>query len=192
MSWPSANRITTRVIPQRFIRFRVPIFACLLLLSSIHGQANTQPQTPSSKNKPRRLVTVNPKLYGPSMAQELDGGVWRTDGGFQATFRISNKVQTAAIKVTPVLFMADGTEYALPAVDLKASGSATVNVNDALNKAPRDIAAHVSTFGSATLRFSWPWPQAINASLRSLDAKRSLTFSNILQPSMDSDTNFRK
>ena len=44
------------------------------------------------------------------------------------------------MKVTSALFMADGIEYVLPMLDLKASGSATVKISDALSKAARDMA----------------------------------------------------
>src|SRR5215471_5821625 len=109
------------------VRLSVLALLMIVLPFSSHGQANPRAKPGSKRHK---LGPVNPKLYGPSVAQELDGGVWRTDGGFQAIFRISNKAQTAAIRVTPVLFMADGTEYALAPVNVKASGSATVNIND--------------------------------------------------------------
>jgi uncharacterized protein YjdB len=192
MTWRLSYQVV-EILRQILVGFMRPLLLALLVAVvpfSSYGQAN--PPAGAASKKPRRLATVNPKLYGPSVAQELDGGVWRTDDGFQATLRISNNLQTAALKVTPVLFMADGAEYLLPTIDLKASGSATVNINDTLNKAPRDIAAHLSTFGSASLRFSWSWPSAINASIRNLDAKKSLIFNSALQASMTSDINFRK
>ena len=128
-----------------------------------------------------------PEVYGPSLPQELDGAVWRTDGGFQASIRITNILQTANLQVTPVLFMEDGTEYVLPVVELKPTGVATVSINDALTHAPPEIAGHVSTFGSAALRFKWGWSSAVTGSIRSLDAARSLTSSNSFHTSMATD-----
>jgi hypothetical protein len=56
--------------------------------------------------------------------------------------------------VSTALFMADGTEYDLPAVNLPAAGVATVNVNNALASLPPALAGHLSQYGSTTLRFS--------------------------------------
>ena len=56
--------------------------------------------------------------------------------------------------VSPALFMADGTEYDLPAVNLPTAGVATVNINNALASLPAALASHLSQYGSATLRFT--------------------------------------
>jgi len=54
----------------------------------------------------------------------------------------------------PVLYMADGTEYDLPPIQILAGGVATVNVNDALTNIPPSLAAHGSQFGSAAIQFT--------------------------------------
>ncbi len=50
--------------------------------------------------------------------------------------------------------MADGTEYDLPAVNLPASGIATIDVKTALASTPAALASHISDYGSATLRYN--------------------------------------
>src|SRR6266852_724841 len=139
----------------------------LVGLTPLVSHAGTSAQTLSGSAKRRK--TTDPKMYGPAVLQELDGAFWRTDAGFQSTIRITNIVQTSPVQVTPVLLMADGTEYVLPSVELQAAGVATVNINDALSSAPAKIAPHISTFGSAALRFHWPWASAISGTIRSLD-----------------------
>src|SRR5579859_3346014 len=167
-------------------------FLVFLLIASIPVECLAQQAVTSSHQKGERRKVPDIKKYGPVVQQELDGAFWRTDAGFRATIRISNIVQTATINVTPVLFMSDGTEFVLPAVDLEPAGVATVNVNDALLHAPPDVASHLSSFGSAALRFQWPWASAINGAIRSVDVPRSLTYSNPFQPSMATNARIRE
>lgn len=84
----------------------------------------------------------------------INCSLWRTDAGFSSTIQLKNRLVTAPIAVTPALFMADGTEYDLPAVNIPASGVATINVNSSLINAPSSLANHISTHGSATLYYN--------------------------------------
>src|SRR5437867_3293262 len=65
-----------------------------------------------------------PKLQSEALAatHELYCGLWRVDGGFLSTIHIKNSLIVGPLDVTPVLYMADGAEYALPAVHLPISG----------------------------------------------------------------------
>jgi hypothetical protein len=60
---------------------------------------------PSRAQSPRRAsaTAAADKLH------ILQGGFWRTDGGFVSTIRVKNALVVAPLDVTPVLFMADGT-----------------------------------------------------------------------------------
>jgi hypothetical protein len=185
---PSLAKQIAKYMPSWFtgkLIIALPIF--LLSLSS-YGGANSQA---ASQGKAPHKIPTRPKLYPPAVAHELDGAFWRTDGGFRATIRVTNIVQTAPIKVTPVLFMADGTEYILPEIKLQPAGVATVSINDALSNAPPEITAHLSHFGSAALRFQWSWASAISGTIRNLDVQRSLTHSNPFRLSMATDVNAR-
>ena len=99
-------------------------------------------------------------LYGQSQPTgnwAIQCGLWRTDTSFNSTIQIKNRLVTEPVTVTPVLFMADGTEFDLPDVILPAAGVATVNVNSALaniQSAAAGITSHLSTYGSSALRFS--------------------------------------
>jgi hypothetical protein len=91
----------------------------------------------------------------------LNCGLWRTDNGFTSLIEVKNRLVTAPVSITPVLFMADGTEYDLPPVNIAAAGVATINVNNALASAPANVAGHLSQFGSATLTFTGNLPAVI-------------------------------
>jgi hypothetical protein len=110
----------------------------------------------------------------PDEIHVLHGGFWRTDGGFVSTLRIKNVLVVAPIQVSPTLFMADGTAYPLPQVNVPISGVVTVNINDALASAPQAIAAHTSEFGSLILAYSYPTPGHLVATLAAIDVPRSL------------------
>ena len=98
-----------------------------------------------------------------------------------------NMLVVKPIDVTPVLYMADGTEYALPVVHLPIAGVATLDINDAIRTAPGKLAGHTSEFGSAGLRFSFVW-SAIQASIENLNTTRSLIYNFYLQDVSSSAT----
>jgi hypothetical protein len=119
---------------------------------------------------------VEPEQVGPPVTTELHAGLWRVDGGFVSTIRIKNSLVVAPLEVTPVLYLADGTPYTLPPVSLPVSGVATVNINEALAVAPPEIAEHISPFGSAALRFTYPTRHHVLGSIEVLDLSGSLIF----------------
>jgi hypothetical protein len=112
----------------------------------------------------------------PLLPQETDGGFWRTDHTFSSTLMLKNILYNMPITATPILYMADGTEYDLTPVNLDPAGVAVLNINNALQNAPSNILPHVSTFGSAGIRFQWLWAGAVTASVRSGDDVRSLVY----------------
>ena len=61
-----------------------------------------------------QLATTLPAIA----ARDVAGGFWRTDRDFEPILHIRNVLETSLLKVTPVLWMADGTEYDLPPVTL--------------------------------------------------------------------------
>ena len=73
--------------------------------------------------------------------------------------------------------MADGTALDLPPVHVPQSGVATVDVNVALAQAPVEVRAHLSTFGSAAIRYRHDWQGAVYATTSILDLPRSLEYS---------------
>ena len=112
----------------------------------------------------------------PLLQQGTDGGLWRTDHSFVSTLMLKNVLTIVPISVTPVLYMADGTEYDLPSVKLDSAGVAILNINSALQNAPSKILPHISDYGSAGIRFQWVWAGAVTAAVRIGDDVRSLVY----------------
>ena len=105
------------------------------------------------------------------------------DGNFESTIHIKNSLVVAPVQVTPVLYMADGTEYDLPLVNIPTTGTAMVSVNQALAQAPPAVRAHLSPYGSAALRYQGI-PMSVTAKIEMLDATRSLLFTASFMRSM--------
>ncbi|HET9784439.1 MAG TPA: hypothetical protein VFP94_05690 [Terriglobales bacterium] len=120
--------------------------------------------------------------HGPKVPQMLMAGLWRTDGGYRATIHVQNALMVSPLSVTPTLYMADGTPLTLPAVEIPASGTASVEINQALATAPAAFAGHISTFGSAALRYDWDSGGHLSAILMSKDAGRSLIHTTHFTP----------
>ncbi len=102
--------------------------------------------------------------------------LWRTDAGFRSTIQLSNQLEVAEIDAIPTIYMADGTAWELPPVHLAKSGVQTLDVNDALANAPDRVRAHLSTFGSAAVRYKYDWQGAVYATMTILDVARSLDY----------------
>jgi hypothetical protein len=103
-------------------------------------------------------------------------GLWRTDGSFQSTIRLRNSLTVAEVDAYVTLYMADGTAYTLPPVHLQKSAVATIKVNDALAQMPEAIAGRASTYGSATMTYTYSFQGAVYASMSLLDSIRSLQY----------------
>src|SRR6202000_2120473 len=103
---------------------------------------------------------------------------------FEARLQIKNHIQLASVKATPVLYMADGTEYVLPSVELEPAGVTSLSINMALQSAPPEIARHLSDCGSVSIRYNWAWPGALDATVENSDAPRSLIFISPLMGAM--------
>ena len=136
----------------------------------------------SGKQSQPVVATAAPSM--PNEVHVLQGGFWRTDGGFVSTIRIKNVLVVAPIQVTPTLFMADGTAYPLAPVTVPISGVATVDINDALAVAPKTVAPHFSQFGSLTLIYKYPSPGHLAATLAAIDTPRSLSFVYMINEAM--------
>lgn len=142
------------------------LLATLLLYRSPHvvrGQSGDSTQVPAGDSQSSTVHT----LYC---------GLWRVDGGFVSTIRIKNSLVVAPLEMSPVLYMADGTEYVLPPIKLAETGVAALNVNAALAAAAPHVAEHLSQFGSAALRYGYSTPGHVLGSIEILDTARSLIF----------------
>jgi hypothetical protein len=115
-----------------------------------------------------------PARVRPILTHTLVSGLWRTDGGFVANIRIKNALVNAPLEVSPVLYLADGTEYRLSPVTVAVAGVAVVNINNALAHAPPSVTTHLSTFGSAALTYRHPSGGHLIATIALQDSSRSL------------------
>ena len=154
------NEFITRGVMCNLVKRAAPSFLAvssivLTIIASLPAHADTS----GKSQKHSKLPVVN---------RSLVGGVWRVDHTFVATIQIKNALRNEAITVTPVLYMADGTEYVLPQHKLTPYAFAQININEALQAAPPEITAHLSERGSVELRFRHRW-NAINATLQNLD-----------------------
>lgn len=130
-------------------------------------------------------ASVPPQGYPTPIAlREMNGGFWRADHTFSPILYITNLLVTNSLQVTPVLYMADGTAYDLPAVTVNAAGVMRVSISDALRVAPAKIQPHISEFGSVGLRYQWHWQNAVSAIVQNLDSTRSLNFNYPLHTAM--------
>ncbi len=92
-----------------------------------------------------------------SATWSINCGLWRTDSGFISTIDLKNRNIKVPITVTPILYMADGTEVDLTPITLPPAGVSTLKINDAIQTSQASApAAHTSTYGSATLRVLGP------------------------------------
>ncbi|MFZ1008254.1 MAG: hypothetical protein WAN65_15545, partial [Candidatus Sulfotelmatobacter sp.] len=160
----------------RIERKQISCFTLLVsLMAAGLGAAAAQAPAPQAAPIP---TEPPPNKQLPLAAQQAVGGFWRTDYSFKASIRITNSLAIAPLSVTPVLYMADGTEYTLATVQVPPTSVVTVAVNDALASAPSAVLPHLSTYGSAALKYTWRWQSAVSASIVSLDVPRSLTFTS--------------
>src|SRR6266481_791140 len=113
-----------RTIPFLIVAVTVLVGFAVMLSSVLAGSPG--------RNQRQSAVTASSASMPDDMIHILDGGFWRTDGGFVSTIRIKNVLVVAPIQVTPTIFMADGTAYPLRPVMLATSGVASININDAL------------------------------------------------------------
>jgi len=154
----------------------MPRFAWLLIPLLLVGVYFLQ-HNPQSSRAQASLTAAIPVIGGPMAGpQTMFSGLWRVDGNFESTIHIKNSLVVAPVQLTPVLYMADGTEYDLPPVDIPATGTCEVSVNGALAQAPPSARTHLSLYGSAVLRYRGI-PTSVSAKIAMLDAPRSLLFS---------------
>ena len=118
--------------------------------------------------------------------QQVFSGFWRVDQGFESTLRIKNILITQNLTVSPVVYMADGTAFALSSIDLAPGGIRDVSINDALQEAPPSIRGHVSEFGSAVLDFTAPSVANAATNMQILNTTQSLVFTVSSKPILPS------
>lgn len=166
------------------------LFPALLiagLILYLHFPAARAQSGSSSYSPPAGSSGMSAAMHmPPPMPQSVYAGLWRVDHTFTASIHIKNTMVGSSVQVTPVLFMADGTEYDLSAINLGPNAVADVDVNRALANAPAEIAAHQSQYGSAELKYMNPGPGVVSGEITMIDAPRSLLYKSAFEMMMNS------
>jgi hypothetical protein len=75
---------------------------------------------------------------------------WTDEPGWHSELQLRNNLSGQGLTVTPYLRSADGTEVAIPQVDIAAGEVLTLNVHDVLLKAAPQL---IGAFGSVVFRY---------------------------------------
>lgn len=116
-----------------------------------------------------------------AVADSMVGGPWIVDANFKSSIYLKNVVETSPVTITPVLYLSNGTKYTLPAVQLEPSGTATIDINAALQNL--GIAPYATLSGWVELQYNWPWAP-LCAIIRDVDVAHSMIFTFGVQAPM--------
>jgi hypothetical protein len=124
-----------------------------------------QPVAPRLPDQPPSPSTYTPRY--------LRGGFWMTEEFTKSSVYVRSDLEISSLPVIPVLYLSNGVQLTLPAIELQPSGTAVININDAL--ASQGIAPHARLSGYVELQYQWPW-NALCATVSSVDAGHSVIF----------------
>ena len=157
----------------------VALIALLACTSPLLGQQTKvlAPHRPIAPRLPDALPKTNPP-------RSMVGGLWMIDANLRATIYLKNDVEISPVTVTPVLYLSNGKKVTLADVKLEASGTATININDALNQ--KGIAPWATLTGYVEIQYNWPW-DPLCVTITSVDTVHSVIFTNGLRPSLPSN-----
>jgi hypothetical protein len=150
----------------------------IIALALSFAGTNPGSRLPSGEKKP---VSSSTSRRTPT-EHTLYSGLWHTDLGFVSTAHIKNVLVTAPLVVTPIVYMADGTEYDLPALTLGPGGISDLNINEALRGAPSSVQNHLSESGTLVLRFTSQSVVNAAANMQILNEPQSLIFTISSRP----------
>jgi hypothetical protein len=102
-----------------------------------------------------------------------------TNAYFKSALYLKNGLKTGPLTVTPALYLSNGVRLPLAPVTMEPSGTAVVNINQAL--ADQGLTSYASLNGYVEITFQWAW-DAVCATVRNVDTVHSLTFISNLQP----------
>jgi hypothetical protein len=159
-----------RTIPR--VRASLVTVSVVLLGLAFHVYGQTSVSPPSHAQMQQQVRSGS----RPNIDQVLSGGLWRIDRSFQSSIQIYNRHIILHRTVIPVLYMADGTEYDLPPVDVAPNSLATISVHDAIESAPPEVRGHISLSGSASVHFLAPTTDSVSVAMQIIDVANSLNF----------------
>jgi len=158
-------------LPSAIVRI-IPILLAALLCCFASDAQRPKVLAPH-KPVPPTLAQPQP-LHTPAVARSLAGGLWMIDANMKSSLHITNDLVTSSLSVTPVLWLSNGVKYTLPAVNLEPSGTAVVDINQAL--ASQGLASYATLSGYVEIDYSWPW-DALCATVVNVDTLHSVIFS---------------
>lgn len=103
-----------------------------------------------------------PRPVRPRKAYTLSGGPWRVGGSFDTAVHLRNESGRAAIKVTPVVYMEDGTAVQLAPVEMPPSTNADLDLASSLSLLPP---GEVTLWGSMVLTYTGNYAGELFASM---------------------------
>src|ERR1700728_434827 len=161
----------------RGLSFLALAFSTLL----ITGVAAQQPRLLAPHKPVPPALPYTGKWHSPAAPRSMIGGLWMVDANLKSSIYIKNSVKVAPIAVTPVLYLSNGHKYQLADVNLEPSGTAVVNINQAL--ADNGIAPWATLKGYVEIDYNWPW-DALCVTVRFVDVLHSAIFSYNLLPAV--------
>ena len=167
---------------------RSDVFGILILLQLFTVSAFAQQPKVLAPHKP--IMPRVPKAleqYEPGTLRSMVGGFWMIDANRKASIYLRNGMTTSPLTVQPSLYLSNGARYRLAAITLEASGTAVVNINDALRQ--KGIAPWAPLSGYVEVEYTWAW-DPLCVSVTSTDPIHSVIFTSGLQPSVVTDLRF--
>ena len=124
--------------------FRVRSFCSTLSVLLLSGLVATSlsAQQPKVLAPHRPLGTrIEKRLpWGiPTVRQSATGGLWMIDTKWKSTLNLTNGLKADPITVTPILYLSNGQRYPLSPITLQPSGTAIVDIGQALERGYRDV-----------------------------------------------------
>jgi hypothetical protein len=139
-------------------------FACTARAQHVPMPAPHKPVPPKVANYKSKMAIT---------ARSMVGGPWLTDPNYRSILYIRNDLQTNSLSITPILWLSNGVKYRLSPVLISAGGTATVDINNALQQ--QGIAGWAMLTGYVELQYQWRW-DAICATIENIDAVHSELF----------------
>jgi len=164
-----------------FARRSIFVLCSLSTFVFSSGLAAQQPEVLAPHKPVDPTITPRPNWPVPTKTpRSMIGGLWMINANFRSTIYLKNDVKNAPVTVTPVLYLSNGKSYVLPDVNLDSSGTAIVNINDAL--ARQSIASWATLSGYVEIKYTWAW-DPICVTIQNVDTVHSLIFTYFLRPS---------
>jgi hypothetical protein len=155
--------------------------ATLLLIFTVGPAVSQTPGSVPVAQRPKVMAPHSPvrpllphtgQWDKPAVPRSMVGGLWMIGANFNSSIYIKNGVEVSPVKVTPILYLSNGTKFTLPDITLEASGTAVISINDAL--ANQGIAPWATLSGCGNRLYLALGPGLCNGDERRYCAQRHL------------------